>query len=173
MRPSDQRGSAPVTSFHRHGCGTSGPKGLLSPDSVWSGSPAEDLGDPSACAQCAASGQLTWKPRGWNSANPRHSLGLWQAAGVGGPGCCTLPPGHEGHAQLEGAGTALGWRGMKSQALTSPSLGGASSTPTKAVALVPTWGLPSANLHPARQLLLGRAGASKEGPHPPLSRKDL
>lgn len=39
----------------------------------------------------AASGQLTRKPRGWNSANPRHSLGLWQAPGVGGPAAAPFP----------------------------------------------------------------------------------
>lgn len=62
---------------------------------------------------------------------------------------------------------------MKSQALTSPSLGGASSSTGEGGCFSAHTGPPPANLDPARQLLLGRAGARTEGPHPPLSRKDL
>ena len=54
MRPSDQRGSAPVTSFHRHWCGTSGPKGLLSPDSDLVRVPSRGHGRPVClCSVCS------------------------------------------------------------------------------------------------------------------------
>lgn len=72
-----------------------------------------------------------------------------------------------------GGGDSSGVEGDEVSGSDLPLLGWSLLHHYKAVALVPTWGLPSANLHPARQLLLGRAGASKEGPHPPLSRKDL
>lgn len=58
---------------------------------------------------------------------------------------------------------------MKSQVLTSSFLGGASAT-RKAAACSAHMG-PAASQSPSQQLFW--EVVSKEGPHPPLSRKDL
>lgn len=187
MRPSDQRGSAPVTSFHRHWCGISGPKGpewsftpmgLLPPDSdlvrVPSRGPGRLVCLCSACSVRAV--QRQGSSLGSRGAGTLPTPDTPWASGrlLGWGGRLLHPsPMTRRTCTAGGGGDCRGWRGMKSQVLTSSFLGGASPATRKAAALVPTWGLPPANLHPARQLFLGRAGASKEGPHPPLSRKDL
>lgn len=177
MRPSDQRGSAPVTSFHRHWCGISGPKGarvefhthgVAPPETqIWSGSPAEDLGDSSACAQRVASGQCsvraaTRKPRA-GTANPQTPLGLWQAPGVGGAWLLHPSPMTEGRAQLEGAGTCRGGRGM-SQVLTSLLLGWSLLRHKEGCCLSAHMGLPPANLHPTGNCSWGGQVRVRRGP---------
>lgn len=170
MRPSDQRGSAPVTSFHCHWCGISGPKGpewsftpmgLLPPDSDLVRVPSR--GPVCLCSACSVRAAHS-EAEGLELCQPQTLPGPLAGSWGGGGRLLHPSPMTRRTCTAGGGGDSRGWRGMKSQVLTSSFLGGASSATRKEVALVPTWGLPPANLHPARQLFLGRAGASKRGP---------
>lgn len=98
MRPSDQRGSAPVTSFHCHWCGISGPKGpewsftpmgLLPPDSDLVRVPSR--GPVCLCSACSVRAAHS-EAEGLELCQPQTLPGpLAGSWGGGGPAAAPFP----------------------------------------------------------------------------------